>query len=195
MKKHLLNQGECSNTAKAIRWILLPASLAIGGCVCTPPEPFTDCVDFESLTVDTRYQFQDSFSDAGVTITVEAFQWGNGNWTNGNYAEVDDLGRAGGSGLEMKFNNVNLRFDFGPSGLNGMTMKIGEYGGNLNMFLNGEFRNFGNFDELDGSTMGGATLAVIGGTGNDTGLVTINGTVQSFAVGGQELWVDDVCAM
>ncbi len=167
----------------------------LAGCVCCPAEVFTGCVDFESLSVDTRYEFQDVFSDSDVMITVEAFQWDNSTWTTGGFAKVDDLGRAGGSGLEMNTNNVNLRFDFGPLGLNGLTMKIGEYGGNLNLQVNGEFRNFGNFDELDGSPFGGTAIAVSGGTGNDTGIVTINGHVQSFAVGGQELWIDDVCAL
>ena len=155
---------------------------------------FNGCVNFESLSVGTRYEFQDTFTDAGVMITVEAFQWGNGTWTNGNYAQVDNRLRAGGSGLDMQYNNVNLRFDFGALGLNGLSMSFGEYGGNLNLQVNGEFRNFGNFAMLNGSTLGGTALSVSGGTGNDTGNITLSGRVQSVAVGGQELWIDDVCA-
>lgn len=172
-------------------WLLIPS---LGGCVCCPPTMFNGCVNFESLSVGTRYEFQDTFTDAGAMITVEAFQWGNGTWTNGNYAQVDNRLRAGGSGLDMQYNNVNLRFDFGALGLNGLSMVFGEYGGNLNLQVNGEFRNFENFAMLNGSILGGAGVSVSGGTGNDTGNITISGKVQSFAIGGQELWIDDVCA-
>lgn len=180
---------------QAARWLGGSLALFLGGCVCCPPQVFTGCVDFEDLSVGTQYQFQDTFTDSDAVITVEAFQWANGTWTNGNYAQVDDRNRAGGSGLDMQTNNVNLRFDFGMLGVNGLTMALGEYGGNANLQVNGEFRNFGNFADLNGDTVGGATATVVGGTGNNTGSITLNGNIQSFAVGGQELWIDDVCAL
>ena len=170
-------------------------ALLMGGCTCCPPEMFTGCIDFESLSFGTRYVFQDTFTDSGAMITVEAFQWDNGTWTNGNYAQVDNRMKAGVSGLDVQTNNVNLRFDFGALGVNGLSMAFGEYGGNLNLQVNGEFRNFENFAPLNGDTVGGAAVVVQGGTGNDTGSVNLAGKVQSFAVGGQELWVDDICAL
>jgi hypothetical protein len=37
------------------------------------------------------------------------------------------------------------------------------------------------------------TVAVVNGLGNDKGRLELTGTIDSFAVGGQELWIDDVC--
>lgn len=177
------------------KWLSGSLLLVLGGCSCFPPAAFTGCVDFESVPLGTRYVFQDTLSDSGVDITVEAFQWANGTWTNGNYAQSDNRGRAGGSGQDMQTNNVNLRFDLPAPAVAGLSMAFGEYGGNINLQVNGEFRNFGNFASLNGDTVGGAAITVVGGTGNDTGSITLSGQIQSFSVGGQELWIDDLCAL
>lgn len=179
------------------RHMLLGGSLllALGGCSLISPTAFTGCVDFESVPLGIRYVFLDTATDSGVDMKVEAFQWGNGTWTTGNYAQADNRGRAGGSGQDMQTNNVNLNFDLPGQAAAGLSMAFGEYGGNVNLQVNGEFKNFGNFASLNGATMGGTSLNVVGGTGNDTGSITLSGPIVSFSVGGQELWIDDLCAL
>jgi hypothetical protein len=159
----------------------------------TPAEEGPPCVAFEGLTLGDSYRVPDRFMDADVEITVRAFQWGNGEWTTDGYAQVDDQGLAGGSGQEMWINNVNLDFDFCCVLAKGLTLKFGEYGGNLNIEINGVFKNFANFADIDGANMGGVTATVTDGLGNDTGTLTLKGEIWSFAIGGQELWIDDVC--
>jgi hypothetical protein len=153
---------------------------------------FAECVDFESLVLETQYTYGDIFFDSGASITVKEFFFASGTSTTGGYTEVGDTGQAGGSGLELQVNNVNLAFDFGHA-LTGLSFLFGEYGGNLNIEINGDFRNFGNFADIDGATIGGVTVSVTNGLGNDTGQVQLSGTINSFAVGGQELWIDDLC--
>lgn len=175
-------------------WIVVALSAVVGGCIHTPSQ-FTGCVTFEGSPAGTQYHFTDTFNDSGVMLAVEAFQWGNAVWTTGNRAMFDNRGMAGGSGQDMNSNNVNLRFHFGEQGVNGLSIAFGEYGGNLNIQVNGEFRNFGNFANIAGATIGGTTVSVQNGTGNDKGTLKLSGKIVTFAVGGQELWVDDVCAL
>lgn len=150
------------------------------------------CVGFEGLPVGTQYVVPERFMESDVEITVRAFQWGNGQWTTDGYAEVDDQGLAGGSGQDMWINNVNLDFDF-CCGVDGLALRFGEYGGNLNIEINGIFANFADFADIDGTEFDGVWVTVTDGLGNDTGTLTLKGEIWSFALGGQELWIDDVC--
>ena len=149
------------------------------------------CVDFEDLTSGTVYSVTDTFTDSGATMTVKDFQWSGGTWTSDGTATVCNVQDAGGSGLDVNCNNVNINFDFG-SPLDGLSLLYGEYGGNLNIDINGDFQNFENFADIDGLTIGGINVAVTD-LGAGKGELTLSGVINSFDIGGQELWVDDVC--
>ncbi|TKJ30797.1 MAG: hypothetical protein CEE40_03815 [Chloroflexi bacterium B3_Chlor] len=159
---------------------------------CAPAPEVVECVDFEDLPLGTQYHVPERFTDSGVEITVRAFQWDNGDWTTDGFAEVSDTWDAGGSGHGMIVNNVNLDFDFCCT-VSELTLKFGEYGGNLNIDVNGIFKNFENFADIDGSNFDGVTVTVTDGLGNDTGTLTLSGPITSFALGGQELVIDEIC--
>lgn len=150
------------------------------------------CIDFESPAPGTTWGVPSTFTDSGATMTVEPFQWSNGNWTSAGQAAIGTAGQAGGSGQELNANNVNVDVAF-PATPNVVHLKFGEYGGNLNLEVNGDFRNFADFADLHGAVVGGTTLSVTNGLGNDQGTLLLSGEIHSFALGGQELWVDDVC--
>jgi hypothetical protein len=168
-------------------------SVLLAGCLSpATAEGFVECVDFESLTAGAIYYVSDTFNDGGATIQAEPFQWGNLTWTSGGEADVVTSGLAGGSGNELLVNNINLRFSHSDWG-GGMFFRFGEYGGNLNIEINGVFLNFSNFDDIDGMVFNGVLVAVVNGFGNDMGTVRLIGAVNDFMVGGQELWIDDLC--
>ena len=150
-------------------------------------------VDFEDLTLGTRYYVGDTFVSSGVSISGQTYYWPNGDPTENGYAEVETAGLAGGSGQDLQVNNINLGFDFGAA-IPGLTIDFGEYGGNLNVDLNGDFRNFENFDEIDGLILGGVQVTATGpgAAGVGLGYLAFDGTINSFAIGGQELWIDNV---
>ena len=150
------------------------------------------CIDFEDPPLGTVYGVGDVFSDSGALIFVERFQWGNTVWTDTGYAEIGTGGLVGGSGQELIVNNVNVSFDF-PVLPDEVIFQFGEYGGNLNIDINGDFRNFADFTDIDGLTIGGVGVTVTGGFGNDRGTVRLEGLVHRLAVGGQELVIDNVC--
>ncbi|MBT3377501.1 MAG: hypothetical protein HN742_33070 [Lentisphaerae bacterium] len=156
----------------------------------TTPQP-ADCIDFEDLTLATQYVVGDTFTTCGADVTAAAFQWSNGLWTSDGYAQVDNQGFAGGSGQDMWANNITLEIDFG-SPVPGIIMRYGEHGGNLNIEINGTFQEFEDFADIDGTVIGGSYVAVQNVVG-DLGELTVAGPVNSFAIGGQELWIDDIC--
>ncbi len=150
-------------------------------------------IDFDDLTLGTRYYLGTTFIASGVSITVETYEWDSGVWnTNpGSYAAVADWGDNVGSGNHMYPNNVNLDFDVGVA--SGLSLEYFESGGNCNVEINGDFRNIQSLDELDGQTVGGVEVTVTAtGAFNKYGTMTLSGLVNSFAIGGQELVIDDV---
>ncbi|MCK4811342.1 MAG: tandem-95 repeat protein, partial [Methanosarcinales archaeon] len=153
-------------------------------CLGTAP------IDFEDLTLKTTYNVGNIFTTSGVPITVKQFQWSSGTWTSDGHTRVVNGGQAGGSGNEMNVNNVNLDFGFGAH-VNDLSLLFGEYGGNLNIRVNGDFRNFGKFAEINGLTIGGVHVTVVD-LGDSKGRLTLTGAIEQFAVGGQELLIDDV---
>ena len=148
--------------------------------------------DFEDLPLGAEYQVGDIITTMGVNqIMVRDFQWSNGTWTDKGSALVENGGQAGGAGNEMIVNNVNLDFLLNVP-LTGLSLLFGEYGGNLNININGIFRNFENFTDINGQTIGGVHVSVVNGSGNDMGSLHLSGMISQFAIGGQELWIDDV---
>jgi len=149
------------------------------------------CIEFEDQPSGTEYHVGDTFTDAGVLITVEPFTWSNGTPTSSGVAVIGTGGLAGGSGNEANTNNVNLSFAL-PGTPAGLTMRFGEYGGNLNIRINGDFRNFDDFADIDGMTIGGVQVAVAT-LSPERGVLVLDGPISDFAVGGQELWIDEIC--
>lgn len=152
-----------------------------------------DCVDFEDLVVDTTYNVSAVFSTGGAVLTASEFQWSNGTWTSAGFARVDDDNRAGGSGLDMALNNISLAFDFGGP-VEDLRLFFGEYGGNVNITVNGDFRNVSSLADLDGQVVGNAEIEVFLAPDGELAVLEVLDTVDSFSIGGQELWIDNVCA-
>lgn len=152
-------------------------------------------IDFEDLTLGATYNVGDSFTTSGVVITAEQFQWSNGTWYAGGYARVENGGLADGAGNELHTNNINLNFDFGII-LTGLALQYGEFGGNLNININGSFVNFENFDNIDNTTIGGVSVFTLdtGTPGDSSGAMFAVGEIETFVLGGQELWLDNVVA-
>lgn len=150
-------------------------------------------LDFEDLTLGTSYNVGDTFNTSGVDVVVRPFTFSGGGTTSAGFTQVQDGGLAGGSGNELAVNNVLLEFQFGS--ITGLSLGFGEYGGNLNLLINGDFRNFNTFSDIDGLVIGGVGVSVVNGFGNDIGALSLTGVINDFAIGGQELWIDNVNAV
>jgi hypothetical protein len=157
---------------------------------CTgPPPPPENCIDFEQFHAGSTYAVGDSLDSIMV---FKDFQWANGTMFPGGVAVIDVSGMAGGLGNDLNTNNITMALSPGAP-LSMLSLRFGEYGGNLNLEVNGDFRNFGNFADINNTAIGGAFAYVTNGFGNDRGSLTLVGNITSFLVGGQELWLDDIC--
>ncbi len=166
-----------------------------------PPEMSCcgDCFELEDLALGSAYNVGDTFTIQNSSMTamldVEAvpFEWADGTVFSGGVATVENGGNAGHGGNEFNINNIGLRFSSSMGPAPGFSMLFGEYGGNLNFSINGDFRNFNNFQDINGAVIGGAVIFVVGGNGNDQGELMAVGSVSEFSVGGQELYIDHIC--
>ena len=180
---------------------------------CTPPPVISAaCVDFEPpLVVGTDYGTPAgqtpgdiAFTASTITVRVQDFQFIAGG-TTFNVATVDPAMTTPttfGTGQIMRLNNINLEFDF--SGLSfqatQVDLKYLDLGGYENLSVNKSTPAF--VDDLSKAppSLGGASLTVTAATvtGGKTGTITLTGSatapIQFLTIGGQELWIDEVCA-
>jgi len=166
-----------------------------GGTVEVP-----DCYEFEDQDAKLVLHVGDTTpatSSTGNSVTVlgAPFTWSNGQVTQEGSAAIRSNGQAGHTGNEFAVNNILLKFIPPESFPNGISILFGEYGGNVNLEVNGELANVSNFSELSGTSLGGAQILVTGGTGQGLGELHIIGELKEFGIGGQELFVDHLCAL
>ena len=152
------------------------------------------CADFESLPLDATYKVDDTFVNGGNTVTLKSFEWSNGDSTDKGTAFVQNGNLAGGLGQEMFVTNIQLSFVLDET-VSSLLMQFGEYGGNLNIEINGDFRNFQDFADIHNATIGQTNVTVSRSTvqGGEIGQLSVDGPIESFSIGGQELFIDDLC--
>ncbi|MCE2882026.1 MAG: dockerin type I repeat-containing protein [Planctomycetaceae bacterium] len=130
----------------------------------------------------------------GVKVNFGCFQFTPpAGGTCGGYAEVVGPTPGCNDNHKLILNNINAQLDFAGSigSQSNVFLAFGEYGGNINLAVNGDFRNFADFLDIDGATVGGCTIRVLsGGTGGDCGTLAVLGIVHQLVVGGQEFWID-----
>lgn len=148
-------------------------------------------IDFEDIAPGASYSTGAIFISSGIAITCKDFQWSNGTWTSGGRATAGNNLMAGGSGIEMGPGNINMDFNFGTE-LSSLSLRFGEYGGNINIEINGTLKNTLNFSDINGLMIGNVQVKVVNGFGNNKGILELTGAISQFAIGGQELWIDDI---
>ena len=167
---------------------------------------FASCESLDSLpagqVVTNSAPPTNSYQPPLLDIAAHPFTWWNGVSTSAGQATTGTAGKAGGSGTEIGVNNITLSISRGfGQVLKAVRIRFGEYGGNLNLEINGVSVNVDDFAKLNGKVIGGVAVSVpSGGFGNDHGVVEFTGTMPDqpsglgqIAVGGQELWIDDIC--
>lgn len=152
------------------------------------------CLRFSDQTPGATYNVGDIITTSSTDIAVEQFEWGDGNWTSSGSANVDTRNYSQGSGNDLNARNVNLRFLFDYPVVR-ITLKFGELGGNNNIQVNDDFKNVQDLVSLNGTTVGGAQVTVnaIQQGNNWYGKMTLDGNINNFSIGGQELYLDDFC--
>jgi hypothetical protein len=183
-----------------------PPRTAPSPSISAPAASGLACESLDTLAVGTTIVIgpppASSFQPPMMDIAAHPFALGNGAVTTSGTATTENTGRAGGSGTEIRVNNlvVSVSRGFGQV-LHSARIAFGEYGGNINVSVNNAAANVGNFAALHNKVLGGVAVTVLsGGLGNDKGVVEFHGFMPDqnsglgqLAVGGQELWIDDIC--
>lgn len=180
----LLNAPEYPAASRALEGLVAVAALQTG-------EP---CIDFEDLAVRSRYTVGQTFVSGGTLVSMGPFFFVEGQSTSQGAAQIDQNTQAGGSGKDVSVNNINLTFGF-DSPLEGVTINYGDYGGTVNLEINGDLAIASSLFDLNKTTVGDVRVSVTPdpATNNQTGIATLSGTIKRFSLGGQEFWLDDVC--
>jgi hypothetical protein len=98
----------------------------------------------------------------------------------------------------MAVNNINLVFDFTSLGIDVdcVEFQFLDTGGNENISVNSEPIFAGELSAAPTNIAPGVTLNIMtwAGTGGVEGKATLIGPVEKLLVGGQEFWIDNICA-
>jgi len=173
----------------------------------TPPaQAQSTCVTFEPpLTLGSTYGAPAGHSSgdlAFVSNGIRAYVYNFNLLSSGtafNRAFIDFAPVAFSPGQSLRTNNINLLFDFSKLGfiVSKVTFSYLDLGGYENLAVNGS----GYVGELTSAppALGGASvtvtnIAVPPPMSGKRGTVTLKGPVRSLLIGGQELWIDSVCA-
>ncbi|MFQ5864742.1 MAG: FlgD immunoglobulin-like domain containing protein [bacterium] len=162
------------------------------------------CVDFQSLVLGTQYgnpvgnaPGQVIFTENGIPVSVENFDFVGGGGTF-NFCQVDAAFSGFGAGNTMQTNNINLKFDF--TGLaftaNRVSFEFADLAGDENISVNGQPILAGQLTAAVGIIVPGVTLSISTTAipGGIKGTAVLRGPVSTLLIGGQEFWLDDVCA-
>lgn len=164
-----------------------------GAILSTSAVAWADFPAFEDRVLNEVFVVGDVFVTEGVTCKVSEFYVPVGPPVMDGFADIDNLLNADGAGYEIHTNNINIIYDFVGSigSQTDLTFNFGEYGGGINVAINGDLRLAANYSDLDGMMIGGVLFDVLsGGFGADAGTVRLVGVTDSLMIGGQENWND-----
>jgi hypothetical protein len=137
-------------------------------------------------------------AENSIRVLVQTFYWGGGGSTF-NYAQLGLPTYPFANAQAAGVNNINLGFLFGNLGwiANKVYFSYLDEGGTENLSVNGSPYYIGDL-HLAPAVIGGRNVNVstwVPGPGAIAGHVRIwGGSIKTISVGGQEFWIDKVCA-
>ncbi len=153
---------------------------------------------FEDRVLGESFNVGDSFVSNDASHELIDYYWPGPDCSivfSGGVAQIQNSGLACANNNELALNNINDRIKF-PTTVDWLTLSYGEYGGNINITINGDCRNADNFSDLNGLVIGGVRFFAFdyGIPGNSCGKLYAVGPIDEFVIGGQELWIDNIRA-
>lgn len=143
-----------------------------------------------------QYPVGGGFISAGVEVTIEDMMNPAAPSTiaNGGYAEIVNPGMVGpGGGNELKISNALANFSLDdPCPSCTIALFFAEFGNTVNLGINYSILIAADFVDLNGQTIGGALISVIQTPNNQGAMMVINGNVETFQIGGEDLYVDSI---
>jgi len=156
------------------------------------------CYTFSGPAPGTSHTVGDTLTPTGSTVEFLQFQWSSGTWTPDGVATVVLSNNANGLANELNLNNINLRVIPDTPALTA-SFKYADFGGNVNLGVNGDLRNTNDMMDLDGAVVGGCDIEVtetvaVGHVFGEVDIICPDPVViDRFGMGGQEFFVDGIC--
>ena len=150
-----------------------------------------DVPTYDDLALGTVYWGGDTFVTDGIPCKIEPFLLPDGSTYSGG-ATVGLADRSCGIDFELETSTCVVSHDFtGFGGATDVSFRVGEQGGEVNLFINGAGACASNWIDFDGLTFGGVLVTIAqGGFENQCTEVELSGLVNSLGIGGQEHSVD-----
>lgn len=175
--------------------VFLPLFLMMGGC--------TKCVKFNAVPPAAQWGSPAGHTagtvvhtEDGIPVAVQEFFWSPTTTHFGSTRVRPSFTVPGEQSINT--NNINLEFDFNQLWFtpNQVSVIFRDTGGFENISVNGSAVIPG---ELASGSGGGVSWTVNsspepGNPHNRIGTVTINGNTTRLKIGGQEFWIESVCA-
>jgi hypothetical protein len=178
--------------------LLSSPSQAQPACIAFEPPPFPLGTTYGAPVGQVSGDLV--FVASGISGYVYKFILTNGNPAF-NRAFIDFAPVAFSPGQSLRTNNINLLFDFTGLGFTAtkVTLSYLDLGGNENLAVNSSGIYVGEITSAPAG-LGGASVTVTSTPvpppiSGKRGTVTVKGpVVKSLLIGGQEFWIDSVCA-
>lgn len=154
-----------------------------------------DCIDFEGILPGASWSLFQDFIEDGVEVRTFFL------FDNGLTVSLDPLmrtgtnQRAGHLGQDLRLTNATAQFDFQDQCVTNLSLHFGNYGSLVNIQINSDLIEAPNMAALDGQVIGGVTVSVIRFpvAGGHTGLLQLDGNIDSLYLGGTNFYIDRVC--
>ena len=140
------------------------------------------------------------FNEGGVDLYTHQFFPGGGGplYNEGRVVPVIGAPILFGTGANIfRFNNMDVLFDFGGiAPIDHVTFDWLSLGGDENLMVNGHLMYIGDLELAPAPIAPGVTFSttVIPVPGGVKGTATLRGAIDKLVTGGQEFWIDDLCA-
>lgn len=168
-------------------FLLLILTILSGTYTFAQSETCDILIDFEDLTVGSTFHRGDVFYTQNINFSVVQFYSGDGQPANGDEVEVR-------SGKYIYMGNLSIKPTL-PNGTKRILFEVADYGGNLNLKINNRFLNFNDPTDIHNTSLGGVNILFEGITTSSfiSGVLSFQGNIETFEIGGQELLIDYFC--
>ncbi len=161
-------------------------------------EAMAACNDFENAS--GTWLFGDVITTPNIEVHMSKLQLSDGTWWAYGDAMIVSSNNAGGTSIqELSLENIVARV-YPNNPATHVEFLYSDKGGNVNLGINGDFRNVNDPADLNGLIIGGCEvfvtgIPIFGGDSQGTVEITplVGTTINVFGVGGQEFYIDDIC--
>jgi hypothetical protein len=172
---------------------IIGAAIAASVFAAAPAHADTQCYSAEPIADGLSYHVRNAITSGGNALRFVSFTTTGGQSVDGKAtARWRPVNNVPTKGFELAKIALRVESALAP---NQVTVRYADFGGGVNLRINGEAVVAAHFGELDGRLIGGATVSVQQSQAGSTrvGTLRLTGALPVFAVGGQSLLLQEAC--